>query len=293
MSARISTCDIHIRDPFVFPSPQQGRYYLFGTQPLPNGFEGQYHELYYYRSGDLTRWEGPFVAFRREPNFWADRDFWAPEVHQYRRSYYMFVTFKAKGRARGTQILIGDSLDGPFVPHSVGPITPAGCECLDGTLYVDARGDPWMVFCHEWCQIKDGTICAVRLSTELDRAIDEPTVLFRGSQGPWATPYPEADTYVTDGPFLHRGDDGSLLMLWSSFRRGKYALGVARSQTGEIIGPWQHESEPLFDDDGGHGMLFHTLEGQLMLALHKPNRGPDERAHFCPVSVKNGKLHLK
>lgn len=41
---------------------------------------------------------------------------------------------------RGTQILRADKPEGPFVPLSDGPVTPADWECLDGTLYVAADG---------------------------------------------------------------------------------------------------------------------------------------------------------
>ena len=35
-------------------------------------------------------------------------------------------------------------------------VTPDGWQSLDGTLYVDRSGKPWMVFCHEWLQVGDG-----------------------------------------------------------------------------------------------------------------------------------------
>lgn len=33
-----------------------------------------------YTSTNLTEWDGSFPAFTRPDSFWADRNFWAPEV---------------------------------------------------------------------------------------------------------------------------------------------------------------------------------------------------------------------
>lgn len=75
-------------------------------------------------------------------------------------------------------------------------------------------------------------------------------------------------------------------MLWSSFGQEGYALGVARSLSGEVTGPWEHVSEPLFARDGGHGMLFRTFDGQLVLSLHRPNKGPLERTRLFLVGER-------
>ena len=43
---------------------------------------------------------------------------------------------------------------------------------------------PWMVFCHEWVQIGDGTMDAVRLAADLSKPVGEPIQLFRASDAP-------------------------------------------------------------------------------------------------------------
>jgi arabinan endo-1,5-alpha-L-arabinosidase len=95
-----------------------------------------------------------------------------------------------------------------------------------------------------------------------------------------AKPFP---VYVTDGPFLHRTEAGSLLMLWSSAGENGYTLGVARSESGRVEGPWSQQPEPLWSDDGGHGMIFRSFDGQLWMALHGPNITPQERPLFIPI----------
>lgn len=272
--------EIYVRDPFVLE--ENGTYYLYGTRGICSN--GKCTGLDVYVSTDLENWSEPHEAFTRPADFWADEDFWAPEVHAYNGRYYMFVSFKAAGHCRATQILAADSPMGPFLPHSDGPVTPADWECLDGTLYVSKKGTPYMVFCHEWVQIKDGEICAVELTADLKAPAGEPFVLLNASSCPGVVPVRGEEWYVTDGPFMHRLENGQLLMLWSSFSEGGYCEIISYSDNGEIDGKWLHKKDMLFSSDGGHGMLFRTKEGQLQFVMHAPNRPPEERPAFIPVA---------
>jgi arabinan endo-1,5-alpha-L-arabinosidase len=283
--------DIHFRDPFVLPMPEEGLYYLYGTTGAA-AWEGPGPGFDVYTGRDLENWEGPQACFRPPPGFWADRNFWAPEVHCYQGQYYMFASFKSAEAVRATQILVSPAPCGPFLPLSDRPATPPEWECLDGTLYVDPEGCPWLVFCHEWVQVQDGEICALPLTRDLRQPAGAPTQLFRASQAPWVKPYPRPDTWVTDGPFLYQAANGELLMLWASFTGAGYAQGVARSPSGRILGPWQHDPQPLYSQDGGHGMLFRTFEGRLTLSLHAPNASPSERPLFLPLEEREGSLSL-
>ncbi len=289
----LKNTDIHIRDPFVLPVMREKQYYLYGTTG-PESWTNAASGIDYYTSSDLQSWEGPFPAFRPPAGFWADRNFWAPEVHVYHGRYYMFISFKAEGICRGTQILAADSPQGPFLPISDGPITPRDWECLDGTLYVDANDQPWIVFCHEWVQAGDGEISTMRLSDDLKSAIEEPHLLFRASEAAWAQEINSKGRkgYVTDGPWLHRLASGELIMLWSSFGAGGYTVGMARSVAGEIVGSWQQLPEPLYAGDGGHCMVFRTFDGRLLLAYHRPNPSPDERPFFVPLRENETSIEI-
>ncbi len=276
--------DIHVRDPFVLPVPAERRYYLYGTM---GAYAWSESALGFdcFTSDDLQTWEDPFPVFRPPAGFWADRNFWAPEVHAYRGQYVMLASFKAKGICRGTQILTAESPRGPFRPVSAGPVTPPDWECLDGTLFVDMNGSPWMVFCHEWVQVGDGEICALSLNADLASAIGEPVMLFRASQAPWVRQIDSKGRkgYVTDGPWLQRLPDGELLLLWSSFSADGYTIGIARSASGQLLGPWIQDTQPLYSGDGGHCMTFRDFDGYLWLSFHYPNKHPDERPKFAPL----------
>jgi len=283
--------EIHLRDPYVLTDREEGFYYLYGTMGT-TAWEGTAIGFDAYRSRDLKDWEGPYAVFRPPAGFWADRHYWAPEVHLYRGRYYMFASFKAESRRRATQILVADHPLGPFVPHGDGPVTPPDWECLDGTLYVDDEDVPWIVFCHEWVQVKDGEIAALRLTPELDGVIGDPVLLFKSSEAHWPIESEGEGNFVTDGPFLTRSDNGQLLMLWSSHAAEGYAIGIARSVTGKVLGPWTQDSDLLFSKDGGHGMLFRTLEGKSLLAMHRPNVHPNERPAFVPIRESDAALHV-
>ena len=276
--------DIHIRDPFILL--EGGRYYLYGSRG--NEAWGKATGLDVYESDDLVSWSGPSVVFTPPEGFWADMHFWAPEVHQYHGKFYMFVSFKSETACRGTQILVADTPKGPFTLHSDGPVTPRDWECLDGTLYIDRDGKPYMVFCHEWLQVKDGEMCAVRLSDDLKQAVGEPFLLFRASEPDWALK--DKTEFVTDGPWMYRTACGKLLMLWSSSAANGYVEAIAYSDNGDVTGRWQHQKQLLFDQDGGHGMIFTSKEGKLFFILHNPNNSPMERPVILPLEEQDGTL---
>ncbi len=292
VSQSVATADINFRDPFLLT--HEGRYYLFGTEGA-TCWRGNPGRLLVYTGTDLGHWEGPRVCFTPPTDFWADRNFWAPECHAYHGAFYLFVSFKSPDRCRGTQILRAECPDGPYAPISEGPFTPPEWECLDGTLHVDSEGNPWGIFCHEWVQVGNGTICAVRLLPDLSGPEDpsaEPVTLFAANEAAWvcgidkgarAPEWPEPLGYVTDGPFVRTLPDGRLLMGWSSFSKNRsYTIGQAVSDHG-ILGPWRQLPHPIYDQDGGHGMFFDTLDGCLMLAIHKPNSHLEERPIFLKL----------
>ena len=289
--------DIQIRDPYVLVDGET--YYLYGSTDK-NIWYGPGVGFDTYKSSDLETWEGPYPAFRRPEGFWSEGSFWAPEVHPYEGRWYMFATFTGPKQGerdgyRGTQVLVADSPDGPFEPWSDGPVTPRKWQCLDATLWVE-DGEPWMVFCQEWTQIHDGAIWAQRLSADLAHPVGVPVFLFNASDAAWAKATEgrggRLASYVTDGPFLYRLENGHLLMLWSSFGDQGYAMGVAHSTTGHVTGPWTQEDTPIWAADGGHGMIVRLLDGSLAITLHQPNDTPNERAVIRPLVTSGDTIRL-
>jgi arabinan endo-1,5-alpha-L-arabinosidase len=295
--------ELRIRDPFILADAATREYYLYAqtgnrlVDPEPNlGVE-------VYRSHDLVNWSDAQLAFERPKSFWGGEEIWAPEVHHLDGKYYLFVTFKdvsgKRGGYRGSQILRADSPEGPFHAFSDEATTPPEQRALDATPYVDREGQNWMVYCHEWAQIVDGAILAVRMAPDWSRRMGEPITLFHGTEAPWVRPFSSPrwmegrPGFVTDGPAFYRTASGKLLMLWSSFGKDGYAVGIAESACGDIQGPWTQQPTPLFVANGGHTMLFRDFNGRLLLALHQPNGDRLERPRLFEVEEKNDTLVLR
>ena len=272
-----------LRDPCVLV--EDGVYYVYGTNWV----------CYKNTSGNLAgEWE--FLGVVAEKPAESDNNYWAPEVHKYNGAYYMFTTYHSKvTNHRGCTILKSDSPEGPFREITNGQITPHDWDSIDGTFYVDEDGQPWMVFVHEWTSTDDGIgrMAAAKLSDDLTHFISEPIELFRADDPSWSK------AQVTDGCWMHKTEDGQLLMIWSNSDSGGYCVGIARSSNGRIDGEWTQDSELLYSKnmnmkyDGGHGMIFFDTDGQMYLSIHSPNRIIDERKEtpvFIPIREENATL---
>jgi len=298
----VRLADERMRDSCILPDAATHTYYLVTSSGRrgPNGRPA----VVAFTSKDLETWTGPQVVFEIPADFWTKRGIWAPELHAYKGKFYLFLTFDSNELfpeqwrdwrprvKRGSQVLVADSPLGPFQPFENRSTLPVDMMTLDGTLHVE-DGTPYMVFAHEWVQIKDGTIEYVQLKDDLSATIGEPKRLFHGSDAPWAKKSAQYGCYVTDGPYLYRTKTGKLLMLWSSFSAGGYTIGIARADSGKIAGPWTQQAEPLWNKDGGHPMVFHRFDGQLMLTFHSPNDSPLSRQRLYEIEDTGDTLRLK
>lgn len=289
--------EIYMRDACVLPDPETKTYYMVAS--------ARGAAVRAYTSKNLIDWEGPHIVYRTPDGMWGEdveiRSIWAPEIHAYGGKYYLFVTFSSTKEfgeqwnkwgddwenwparvRRASQVLVADTPLGPYRAFSNEPTLPADMITLDGTLWVE-DGEPWMIYCHEWVQVVNGTVEMMRLTDDLSATVGKPKLLFRGSEAPWNRPSPEHGCHVTDGPWIHRSTSGKLFMPWSSFSATGYTVGLAVSESGKLAGPWTQQEKPLFTDDGGHSMLFERFDGQLMMALHTPNGGPQTRIRLFEV----------
>ena len=285
LDLRDSTINKKLRDPFILV--ENGVYYAYGT-----GWK-----CFKNTSGKL---DGAFKKIDIEVTLaHPDTDggsHWAPEVHKYNGSYYMFTTYlNSKTNHRGCIILKADSPEGPFVEITDGHVTPAGWDAIDGTLYVDPDGQPWMVFVHEWTSMPGniGAFAAAKLSDDLTHFISEPIELFKANEPVWAK------ANITDGCFMYTTEQGDLLMLWSNFDEFGYSVAVARSSNGRLDGEWTHEKDMLYSKymtnvyDGGHAMVFRDTDGKKYITFHSPNTAADDRketAVFLGIEEKDGRL---
>jgi hypothetical protein len=312
--------DIHAHDPWVLADQSTHTYYMYvGFYVNSSGIRRTGIET--YKSKDLKSWSGPYEVFEVPKDSWANpaQGVWAPEVHLYKNHYYLFATLNnydkplaKEGDAskdtqinivyhgggqhlRGTQVFVSDTPEGPFKTIVDSPIAPSNLMTLDGTFYQE-DGVPYMVYAHEWVQLLDGTIEAIRMKEDLSAADGKPFYLFKASDAPWLADRHDAwntpQVYVTDGPELYRTRNGVLLMLWSSYRQGLYVEALAHSDNGKLSGHWKQDGV-LVGEDSGHGMLFRDFEGRLMLILHQPFDGRLSRAKLFEVEDTGDSIRIK
>ncbi|MBR5448189.1 MAG: family 43 glycosylhydrolase [Clostridia bacterium] len=270
------------RDPFILN--ENGTYYAYVT-----GWR-------VYKTTDLGgTWTEVKNAVVKPDDYKTNN--WAPEVHKYNGKYYMFTTYTPNVTLNpyenhGCIIMEASSPEGPFKMITDGWITPADWDCIDGTLYVDGDGQPWMVFVHEHTSLEgNGAMAAAKLSADFTEFTSEPIELFRAKDAWWSY------GGITDGCFMYTTEDGDLLMLWSNNDKEGYALGVARSKSGTLQGEWTHEEPMIFTEktigfDGGHGMIFTAEDGQMYASFHSPNNwdSKDSKITLLPIIERNGKL---
>ena len=283
----MKNAEINIRDPFVLC--ENGIYYMYGTRAENFGQGTGGFDVYI--GTDLKNWSAPKQVFSSADHGLNHGANWAPEVHAFNGKYYMLATFEQKNGNRGTYALVSDTPDGCFCPVSGAALTPEDWWSLDGTLYADPAGEPYLIFCHEHVQILNGTVCCVKLKKDLSAPVGEPVCLFYGSEAYGAKPY-DGNRFVTDGPFLYRGRNGRLYMIWSTSVAGEYAQCIAVSESGTASGPWK-QLPPVFTKDGGHGMVFRSLTGKLMLTLHCPNTSLSEHPAFFELEDTGETLRIK
>lgn len=288
---------IRLSDPFILADKNTSTYYMTGTGGL------------LWKSKDLKKWTGPFRVTKTDPESWMGKTpmIWAAELHQYKDKYYYFATFTNRdvkidtvaGRVierRACHVLVSDKPDGPYVPMKDATYLPADKPTLDGTLWVDKDGKPYMVYCYEWLQNLNGTIEKIELKPDLSGSIGEGKLLFRASESPWSREKVNdriGPNKVTDGPYLFLTGTGRLGMIWTSWVYDAYTQGVAYSKSGMLDGPWLQENDPITPPNYGHGMLFRTLDGKWLMSIHshKNTNGRTMRIpHLFEVDFSGDKL---
>lgn len=292
---------IRLSDPAILTDKTTSTYFMTGTGGL------------LWKSKDLRLWTGPYHVAKTDPESWMGPRpmIWAAELHHYKGKYYYFATFTnsdvvidtVKGNVinrRASHILVSDKPEGPYVPMEDETYLPADLPTLDGTFWVDTDGKPYMIFCGEWLINWNGTMEKIELKPDLSGSVGEAEIMFRAFDSPWSREKDEdgkdIPNKVTDGPYLFKTQTGKLGMIWTSWVFSDYVQGVAYSESGTLDGPWIHEKEPITPPNFGHGMLFRTLEGKLLMSAHshKEVNGRTIRIpHLFDVDDSGDKLVVK
>lgn len=269
--------EIHMRDPYILV--YEGRYYMYGTRG-ENCFTGPMDGFDCYVGTDLESWEGPYEIYHNNGSNKATWSYYAPECYEIDGKFYLLCSWKEAGsQYEYENILVADNPLGPFEIYAEDLL-----EGIDATLYQE-DGCYYLINRHNLTKENSG-IYATRLSSDLKSVVGEPRQLFTTADCPWTNEfhYNGKPNHLADGPCPYVTSTGKLLMFWSSIDKNDlYNLGICASDNGRLDGNWKHEAEPFFDGDKGHNMLFTSLEGQRMTAMHCPNRFGEEHPFFMPV----------
>lgn len=300
---------IRLSDPCVLADEKTQTYYMTGTGGMM------------WDSKDLKYWNGPYKVTETDPNSWMGPNpmIWAAELHQYKGKYYYFATFTNRAvkidtvynnviERRASHVLVSDKPNGPYRPMQDETYLPDSIPTLDGTFWVDTDGKPYMVFCYEWLQNNDGTMEMIPLKDDLSGSLPYANsteksggkLMFRASDSPWSKEKNDmgevGPNRVTDGPYLFRTGTGRLGMIWTSWIHKDYTQGVAYSKSGTLEGPWVQEKKPITPPNFGHGMLFRTFDGTMLMSVHshKDVNGMYIRhPRFFVVDISGNKLKIK
>ena len=264
---------IVLSDPFILADSKTKMYYMTGTGGK------------LWKSKDSKTWDGPYQVTQTDAESWMGPKpmIWAAEIHAFKNKYYYFATFTNRAvkidtvgeniiERRASHVLVSDKPDGPYMPMKDPVYLPADKPTLDGTFWVDKDKKPYMVYCYEWLQNGNGTMEKIELKPDLSGSIGEGKLLFRASDSPWSREKDkngqDKPNKVTDGPYLFNTKTGRLGMIWTSWIYDVYTQGVVYSESGTLDGPWIQEKDPITPPNFGHGMLFHTFEGKLLMSVH-------------------------
>ena len=269
---KVPTGQIFLSDPFILADKERGMYYMTGTGGM------------LWKSPDLKIWEGPYIVAKTDHDSWMGPRpmIWAAELHKYKDKYYYFATFTNRADTidtyrgnviprRACHILVSDKPEGPYTPMADETYLPADQPTLDATLWIE-DGKPYMLFCHEWLQNWNGTVESILLKDDLSGSLGERRLLFTANESPWSRQKNDDGTVspnrCTDGPYVFRTKTGSLGIIWTSWKFDEYTQGVAYSESGRLEGPWIQEPEQITPPNYGHGMIFTTFDGKLLLCCH-------------------------
>ena len=269
--------EIDIRDSFVLP--YEGKYYLFGTAGK-DAFTGSQRGFLGYWGTDLEHWNGPYCLFPNDGTSWATRNYWAPEVYHINGRFYLLGSWGIPEQSQTLCVLTADTPLGPYriLNDRLGRGNDPTLYCQDGVYYL----------IHNDHMGRDEEMFATRMKEDLSAFDEEPVRIFgRADPGiTWAVGGP------SEGPATFVTPTGKLLLLWSSFCRGRskkfeamgfhnmdYGVSISSPEHGELHDRYIHEDILLTKPNMGHCNLFRRFDGQLMLSTHYPD--DDSNAFGC------------
>ena len=284
----IRTEEMEYRDPFIYVDKEKQAYYC--PVVVAGGIK-------MFKSRDLNMWRDLGNVYNTS-GLYSNYTYWAADMYRWKDNVYCIATAVSSNgsaddftSAKSNTVFKGDyGPEGAIWPlnrEHVNVIPETDTQNIDGSLYVDESGTPWIVYCREAAteiteKGYDAGVYAYKMNDDLTSTVGEPVRLFNGSDSKYACAVDVRDgkaVYIADAPMLWRDpSSGKLICIWSHYAKQPgnddqkwYSIGQ---------GPWEHTGI-VNNYDGGHGCIFEDLDGNLKLAYH-----------LNPALSRNGKPHL-
>ena len=268
--------EIRMGDPFVLR--HDGQYYLYGTT-APDGFRC-------WTSTNLVNWDALGYAYRRTPESWGGRTFWAPEVVRYRDRFYMIFScqpLEAKKFTARICLAVSDRPEGPFEDCRA-PLFDHGWSAIDGHIFVGGDNQLYMYFARvgmtgdpnkgESASHLYGKIYGAVLKDDLSGLAGEPVLCLMADQE-WEEPE-SSHSRANEGPFVFsHGDRFYMTYSANHYANPNYGIGFATAAA--PLGPWvKSKHNPLVSKDvdrgisgPGHNSITTSPDGsELFMVYH-------------------------
>ncbi|MEZ5326940.1 MAG: glycoside hydrolase family 43 protein [Verrucomicrobiales bacterium] len=225
---------IRMGDPFILVDSME--FFLYGTTATGTGFK-------YWRSMNLTDWKEGGFAYRKHEDSWPGKTFWAPEVAKIRGQYYMVFSAQpesTKDFSVRICLAVSDRPEGPF-EDLYSPLLDDGESCIDGHLFVDTDGTPYLFFTRVGVVViggkrfLSGKNYGAKLKPDLSGIDGEPMLCSEADQ-PWELPA-LGRSRCTEGAFVFQ-ENGTYYMTYSANHYAEPFYGIGYSTAPSPLGPW-------------------------------------------------------
>ncbi len=272
---------VKLGDPFVMLA-SDGNYYMYGTDETSE-FEG----FGAYSSTDLINWKYEGQAYQgNTSDSWTSGNFWAPEVFERERKFYMFFSADWKQNPTNEEenfrigVAVSDKPTGPFKELSNKPLFDPGYPVIDADI-LEYKGKSYLYYsrcCYknpvksevaDWArkinlfqEIEESWVYGVEISDDFTHIIGQPVLLLQPPKTMSDKQCEWESRSVTDGEVNRRWTEGSFafvnnnkiyMMYSANFFGGKnYAVGYATSD--HPLGPFtKAENNPVLQKNTSQG----------------------------------------
>lgn len=258
----------NIGDPYILKA-SDNKYYLYAT----SFFKG----FFVWVSDDLVNWSTPIPCYEANEKSFGYKDFWAPEVVEYKGKFIMHYSARWKqNNSLRIGVAISDNPTGPFIDVNDSPMFDFGFAAIDGHVFFDDDGQIYFYYSRDCSENvyenrNESHIYVIRLTEDLLNVYGEP-ILVAKPEKEWEIS--SGDWRWNEGPFIIKRNNLYYMLYSANFFASKYySLGCAVSKS--PLGPFEKYDAPVLSyvegkvSGPGHNSIVVAPNGKdLVCAYH-------------------------